>query len=208
MDRGAWWATVHGVPESQTQLSMHAWGADHLHQNPLGYLLKTQIPGPLQKSRLSRSGMGLEIYSIKPYKWLKHPKTWRPVVQVSPVSPALLTGCSGHPRQTPALLPLSPIFSLSPADLCQPWLPHLAFLFQSHWAPIWGSSPWAQNFIKDSWMFSPSTFFRTWTEKRNSGCMLPEHLEKFSTEAGTLMLSWIHGVPEAWAFTQVEAGLC
>ena len=24
MDRGAWWATVHGVTESQTQLSMHA----------------------------------------------------------------------------------------------------------------------------------------------------------------------------------------
>ena len=24
MDRGAWWATVHGVAESQTQLSRHA----------------------------------------------------------------------------------------------------------------------------------------------------------------------------------------
>ena len=25
MDRGAWWATVHGVTKSQTQLSTHAW---------------------------------------------------------------------------------------------------------------------------------------------------------------------------------------
>ena len=24
MDRGAWWATVHGVPQSWTRLSMHA----------------------------------------------------------------------------------------------------------------------------------------------------------------------------------------
>ena len=24
MDRGAWWATVHGVSKSQTQLSMHS----------------------------------------------------------------------------------------------------------------------------------------------------------------------------------------
>ena len=23
MDRGAWWATVHGIPKSRTQLSMH-----------------------------------------------------------------------------------------------------------------------------------------------------------------------------------------
>ena len=148
MDREAWRTTVQGVLESQTQLSMHARGADHLHHNPLGYLLKRQIPGPLQKSRLSRSGMGLEICSIKPYKWLKHPKIWRPVVQVSSVSPALLKGCSGHPRQTPGLLLLSPISSLSPADHCQHWLLHLASLFQSHLPPIWGSSPCAQNFIR------------------------------------------------------------
>ena len=25
MDRGAWWATVHRVPKSRTQLSVHAW---------------------------------------------------------------------------------------------------------------------------------------------------------------------------------------
>ena len=68
MDREAWRTTVQGVLESQIQLSVHARGADHLHHNPLGYLLKRQIPGPLQKSRLSRSGMGLEICSIKPYK--------------------------------------------------------------------------------------------------------------------------------------------
>ena len=27
MDRGAWWATVHGVTESQTRLSFHCRGA-------------------------------------------------------------------------------------------------------------------------------------------------------------------------------------
>ena len=27
MDRGAWWATVHGVTESQTPLNDLAWGA-------------------------------------------------------------------------------------------------------------------------------------------------------------------------------------
>ena len=25
VDRGAWWATVHGVANSRTRLSMHAW---------------------------------------------------------------------------------------------------------------------------------------------------------------------------------------
>ena len=31
MDRGAWWATVHGVAKSQTQLSMHT----HTHLRPV-----------------------------------------------------------------------------------------------------------------------------------------------------------------------------
>ena len=45
MDRGAWWATVHGVAKSQTRLSMHAsekrsphekemQACSHLLQNP------------------------------------------------------------------------------------------------------------------------------------------------------------------------------
>ena len=29
MDRGAWWATVHRVPKSQPQLSMHAHTHNH-----------------------------------------------------------------------------------------------------------------------------------------------------------------------------------
>ena len=29
MDRGAWWATVHGVTKSQTQLSSHTTGQCH-----------------------------------------------------------------------------------------------------------------------------------------------------------------------------------
>ena len=34
MDRGAWWVTVHGVPKSRTQKSMHAldhWILSHTH---------------------------------------------------------------------------------------------------------------------------------------------------------------------------------
>ena len=30
VDRGAWWATIHGVAKSQTRLSMHAAGIGHL----------------------------------------------------------------------------------------------------------------------------------------------------------------------------------
>ena len=31
MDRGAWWATVHGVTKSWTQLSMHTRARAHTH---------------------------------------------------------------------------------------------------------------------------------------------------------------------------------
>ena len=36
MDRGAWQATVHGVIESQTQLSMHARPSNHQEQKDTG----------------------------------------------------------------------------------------------------------------------------------------------------------------------------
>ena len=34
MDRGAWWATVHGVAESQTRLSMHMQAESHIKIKP------------------------------------------------------------------------------------------------------------------------------------------------------------------------------
>ena len=34
MDRGAWWATVHGVAKSQTQLSVHTHTHTHTHTHP------------------------------------------------------------------------------------------------------------------------------------------------------------------------------
>ena len=42
MDRGAWWATVHGVAKSQTQvqqLSMHAWPLFKPQHIPRGTVL-------------------------------------------------------------------------------------------------------------------------------------------------------------------------
>ena len=43
MDRGAWWATVHGVTKSWTRLSMHALHTGNLNQ-PVGFQLHNLLP--------------------------------------------------------------------------------------------------------------------------------------------------------------------
>ena len=42
MDRGAWWAPVHGVAKSRTQLSMHAVISKRLHYAELLKCTETQ----------------------------------------------------------------------------------------------------------------------------------------------------------------------
>ena len=42
MDGGAWWATVHGVENSRTQLSMHAVISKRLHYAELLKCTETQ----------------------------------------------------------------------------------------------------------------------------------------------------------------------
>ena len=43
VDRGAWWATVHGVTKSWTRLSMHALHTGNVHQ-PVGFQLHYLLP--------------------------------------------------------------------------------------------------------------------------------------------------------------------
>ena len=68
MDRGAWWATVHGVTESQTQLSVpaHAYTHTHTHTHTHSYLTA------------QTDGSGHHLVKAAPESWVLVPGTPRP----------------------------------------------------------------------------------------------------------------------------------
>ena len=77
MDRGAWWATVHGIPKSQTRLRVHACNATLGSSNPrLRWFIRASplLTGTgcqswyLRSSILAEAMFSLSRFQLLPYE--------------------------------------------------------------------------------------------------------------------------------------------
>ena len=95
VDRGAWWATVHGVAKNQTRLSTH-------RQTSEKHLAQTQVGGNQPKDKLVDLGCTIRLFVTKPLQY-----TTSHIINVNSGSCSRLIRIRSGPQQKTLILHLA-----------------------------------------------------------------------------------------------------